>query len=380
MAPNRTMLERQVLLSILLWWSISISIIFFNKMQLRSHFPFPLLVTSLYMAVKMPLGYLASKCVETDVDVSRRTTFRWIMPLALVTSAEIGLSMCAYLFVSVTQITMVKSSAPVWQLLWGLLVGTEKPRASLIGVVALATCGLILATYARHPSTNPGRASGIVLILAATCLQGLRGSMMQLTLRPNLGLWIEPGSSEPESMNETPPEEALLVGRSPGDRCCDGPCGGVCVSLFGGSREEAAECGESVRGVREHIEPVALVYLLSPWTTLFSLMIALPIEGPHFLRAFHDESGDTGASINLQTLAMLLGAGTLVFCLVLIELMIVQLTSALTLSVAGAFKECITIIGGHFILNDRMSAYNASGLVCTLLGVHLYRLNRTAVR
>mmetsp|Transcript_35195 Transcript_35195/g.81498 ORF Transcript_35195/g.81498 Transcript_35195/m.81498 type:complete len:148 (+) Transcript_35195:122-565(+) len=142
----------------------------------------------------------------------------------------------------------------------------------------------------------------------------------------------------------------------------------------------AAECGESVRGVREHIEPVALVYLLSPWTTLFSLMIALPIEGPHFLRAFHDESGDTGASINLQTLAMLLGAGTLVFCLVLIELMIVQLTSALTLSVAGAFKECITIIGGHFILNDRMSAYNASGLVCTLLGVHLYRLNRTAVR
>lgn len=364
---KRAKLELHAIGAIGAWYCCSISIIFYNKWLMRYRdFHFPLTVTCVYMAVKLPLGYLATRCLETDVDVSWRTTVRWIIPLALVTSVEIGLSMCAYLFVSVTRITLVKSSAPAWQLLWGLLIGTERASVRLIGVVCLATGGLVLATYARHPSTNPGRTEGILLIVSATCLQGLRGCMVQLTVRPTPG-WLQPGSSEPDSAPTAPisrvqPEEVSLLARSASS--CHDPC-----RLGAGSR--AADGARE----REHIDPVALVYLLAPWTTLFSLLIMLALEGGKLRDALTAE-GDPGA-VRKETLFMILGAGAFVFCLVLIELKIVQLTSALTLSVAGALKECIAIIGGHLILHDRMSSYNAAGLVCTLLGVHLYRLNRT---
>lgn len=356
------------------------------------NFHFPLTVTTIYMAVKLPLGYLATLCRETDLDVSWRTTVRWIIPLAFITSVEIGLSMCAYLFVSVTRITLVKSSAPAWQLLWGLLIGTERASLRLIGVVCLATGGLILATYARHPSTNPGRTEGILLIVSATCLQGLRGCMVQLTVRPTLG-WLAPNSSDPDSavapIARVSPEETALIAPA-AEACCE-QCelcarldtahlkGGTCEcssgEVDGGGAAGGLGMARAVRE-REHIDPVALVFLLAPWTTLFSFIIMLALEGRRLCDAISSEA--PSASFNKETLLMLLGAGSLVFCLVLIELKIVQLTSALTLSVAGALKECITILGGHIILGDRMSTINAAGLACSMLGVHLYRINRTA--
>jgi drug/metabolite transporter (DMT)-like permease len=382
---------------------------------MRSHdFHFPLTVTTIYMAMKLPLGFIATRCRETELDVGWRTIVRWIIPLALVTSVEIALSMCSYLFVSVTRITLVKSSAPAWQLLWGLLIGTERPSVRLIGVVALATGGLILATYARHPSTNPGRMEGILLIVSATCLQGLRGCMMQLTLRPTPG-WLDVDSSRPDSaapdapigLAPDPPTPMAEAAEGPDERACRGskeaaanhapaalldllppadsfgpaegfsPC--ACCRLVCASARERREAASLASNRNpSHIDPIGLVYLLSPWTTLFSALIMLALEGER-LRDALVAGSDANSSMSGETLLMLLGAGTLVFCLVLIELRIVQLTSALTLSVAGAFKECITILGGHVILHDRMSPYNAAGLVCTLLGVHLYRLNRTSV-
>ncbi|KAG8459528.1 hypothetical protein KFE25_012863 [Diacronema lutheri] len=405
--PVRARLERRVVLAILSWWCCSITIIFYNKWMMRSlSFSFPLSITAIYMAVKLPLGFAATRCGETDIDVSWRTTVRWIIPLALVTSVEIGLSMSAYLFVSVTRITLVKSSAPAWQLVWGLLLGTERASARLIGVVCLATGGLILATYARNPATNPARTEGIVLLVLATCLQGLRGCMVQLTLRPTPG-WLDLRCSEPDSAADSATEPmaapvaaersssvdvsheelALIPLAAPGaardnppahasSDCCAAYKAreGTVMKPRAGAFAGPLEC--------QQIEPIALVYLMAPWTTLFSLVLMLALEGAKLRDALlaprtADGGGAAGAHLGASTFALLFGAGSLVFCLVLIELKIVQLTSALTLSVAGALKECVTIIGGHALLHDRMSTYNAVGLCCTMLGVHLYRLDRT---
>ena len=89
-------------------------------------------------------------------------------------------------------------------------------------------------------------------------------------------------------------------------------------------------------------------------------------------------SATLSSHLGAGALSIVLGAGCLVFALVLIELRIVQLTSALTLSVAGAVKECATIVIGHLLLKEAMSAANAAGLACTLLGVHLYHRERTS--
>jgi drug/metabolite transporter (DMT)-like permease len=375
-------------------------------------FRFPLTVTAIYMAVKLPLGFVATRLRDrpADLNVGWRTTVRVIIPLALLTSVEIGLSMCAYLFVSVTRITLVKSSMPAWQLLWGLLLRTERPSYRLFAVIALATGGLALATSTARATSLHGAAQeaarsvtmqGTALIVAATCLQGLRGCAMQLTLRPMRGDWVRPGADEPDSpiidgegasaaqrgrttsagVETGPVKQALLSAAHDheGEHAADASGGGG--GGGGGCSGGGDGDGDAGRAL-PRLDPISLVYLLAPWTTLFSASVALCLEGERLRAAFGAETASSAALSShhgASTLAMVLGAGCLVFTLVLIELRIVQLTSALTLSVAGAVKECATIVIGHLILKEAMSAANAAGLACTLLGVHLYYRERTSV-
>ena len=66
----------------------------------------------------------------------------------------------------------------------------------------------------------------------------------------------------------------------------------------------------------------------------------------------------------------------LVFSIVFAEFRLVQLTSALTLSVFGVVKEVLTVIIA-FLAGDRFSLVNAVGLVLCILGNCVYFLKRT---
>lgn len=454
-----------VFLLMLCWYCISIGIIFYNKWLMRRiHFGFPLVVTTIYMAVKIPLGWLAVRCTgRAGLATGWRLALTRIVPLALLTSVDISLSMSSYLFVSTTLITTVKSSAPLWQLLWGLLLRTEVLTPQLVGVVALASGGLLLATYSGGVSKNPFRAEGLALIVSATCLAGLRGCLMQLTLQPRrrelllerqrrgaygalaygaLGALGGPGQGADEAgqregtpllaaeagaeagadgalVHDAPARAApaLLkrtsrsppLGRPPGDggsgrgAAADGPPPTLAplpppppgARGDAGARGEQSppassaarpaslaserECGrvDGSVSVDGSVDAVRLTYLLAPWTTAFSAALMAALEWRRFAES--DFVAHAPPRQRYETLCMLLGAGSLVFVLVLVELKIVELTSALTLSVAGALKECITIGGAHFVLHDRpLSALNVGGLACSLVGIHLYQRSRLA--
>jgi len=51
---------------------------------------------------------------------------------------------------------------------------------------------------------------------------------------------------------------------------------------------------------------------------------------------------------------------------------VVKLSSALTLSVAGIFKELLTVLCSALLLGDSLTPYNVSGLMLCLLGIAHY--------
>lgn len=55
---------------------------------------------------------------------------------------------------------------------------------------------------------------------------------------------------------------------------------------------------------------------------------------------------------------------------------VVQLSSGLTLSVAGIFKELLTVLASARILGDQLTPSNVAGLTVCLAGIGLYNYIR----
>ena len=50
----------------------------------------------------------------------------------------------------------------------------------------------------------------------------------------------------------------------------------------------------------------------------------------------------------------------------------VALTSGLSLSIAGIFKEVLTVVGATIVLGEHLTAYKAGGLALCVAGLALY--------
>ncbi|KAI8079709.1 triose-phosphate transporter family-domain-containing protein [Gilbertella persicaria] len=80
---------------------------------------------------------------------------------------------------------MVKSSTPIWVLLFSFLFGFEKPRLLLIAIIVVMVAGVILTVEGETKFD----ALGFSLVLTASIVSGLRWSMTQLLLQhENIGI------------------------------------------------------------------------------------------------------------------------------------------------------------------------------------------------
>lgn len=71
-------------------------------------------------------------------------------------------------------------------------------------------------------------------------------------------------------------------------------------------------------------------------------------------------------------LAIILCNGFLAFCLNVSSFTTNKLVGALTMTVCGNLKQCITIILGVVLFNVEVGFFNAAGLVVTMAGVAAY--------
>lgn len=68
---------------------------------------------------------------------------------------------------------------------------------------------------------------------------------------------------------------------------------------------------------------------------------------------------------------MLLG-GTLAFFMVLTEYILVSVTSAVTVTIAGVVKEAVTILVAVFYFHDEFTWLKGIGLITIMFGVSLF--------
>ncbi|KAM3514425.1 hypothetical protein MY11210_001979 [Beauveria gryllotalpidicola] len=116
--------------------------------------------------------------------------------------------------------------------------------------------------------------------------------------------------------------------------------------------------------------PFSSIFFLSPvmFITLFAM--AIPVEGfSELFEGFDRISIEFGT---FMTPIFLLFPGCLAFLMIASEFALLQRTSVVTLSIAGIFKEVITISAASLIFHDELSLVNFIGLLTTLVAIGAY--------
>ncbi|PYH90404.1 TPT-domain-containing protein [Aspergillus ellipticus CBS 707.79] len=190
---------------ILMWYFFSLSISIYNKWMFSDDdvvFPFPLFTTSLHMLVQFTFSSLllylipslrpkpptsstpAGSPISEHDELEPRpiiTKFFYLtrlVPCGTATSLDIGLGNMSLKFISLTFLTMCKSSALAFVLLFAFVFRLETPSAKLIVIIATMTVGVVMMV-AGETAFN---AVGFILVIASAFFSGFRWGLTQILL------------------------------------------------------------------------------------------------------------------------------------------------------------------------------------------------------
>ncbi|CAG8222806.1 unnamed protein product [Penicillium salamii] len=187
---------------ILMWYLFSLSISIYNKWMFSESdvvFPFPLFTTSLHMLVQFTLATIilwifpslrprqpAGSATTSPIDgpeepqplISKFFYFTRLVPCGAATSLDIGLGNMSLKFISLTFLTMCKSSALAFVLLFAFLFRLESPSMKLIIIIATMTIGVVMMV-AGETAFN---ALGFSLVIASAFFSGFRWGLTQILL------------------------------------------------------------------------------------------------------------------------------------------------------------------------------------------------------
>lgn len=162
------------------------------------NFHFPLFTTSLHMAVQFtfastvlylfpslrPRNTAASDSPSSLEDtqskplMTRLFYLSRLVPCGTATSLDVGLGNMSLKFISLTFLTMCKSSSLVFVLLFAFLFNLETPSMKLIFIITAMTVGVIMMV-AGEAAFN---AVGFTLVIASAFFSGFRWALTQILL------------------------------------------------------------------------------------------------------------------------------------------------------------------------------------------------------
>lgn len=309
------------------WYILSTSLSLYNKQLLgkkhgvfgKGAFPAPLFMSSVQFLCQTALakGVFAAGVVERTRTrpLPWREYGRVVVPNGIITGLDIGFSNTSLVFITMSFYTMCKATVPVFLLFFAFLWGIERPSWGLIGVVGVIVFGLTLLV--KGESEFDGLGFG--LVMTASCLSGLRFTLMQVILH--------------------------------------GPSGHAPAS---GGHSSAGALGGPLE-VLELLTPVmsATVLMFSlAWERLWSVLPSSP-----YFESFHH---------SLITFIIILAGGTIAFLMVWTEYQVIKETSALTFMIAGTVKEVVTVLAAVAIMGDKLTPVNSVGLCIVIVGVLLF--------
>ncbi|GMH12648.1 hypothetical protein Nepgr_014489 [Nepenthes gracilis] len=115
--------------------------------------------------------------------------------------------------------------------------------------------------------------------------------------------------------------------------------------------------------------PLIFMSYVTPFTALATALFSLLLDPWHEFSKNNYFSSTW--NIARSCLLMLFG-GTLAFFMVLTEYVLISVTSAVTMTIAGAVKEALTIIVAVFYFHDEFTRMKGVGLLITMIGVGLF--------
>ncbi len=116
--------------------------------------------------------------------------------------------------------------------------------------------------------------------------------------------------------------------------------------------------------------PFSSIFFLAPVMFVTLISIAIPVEGGRaLLMGLGAIAAEKGVPL---TAAIILFPGVIAFLMTASEFALLQRTSVVTLSIAGIFKEAVTISAATLVFGDTMTPVNIVGLVVTILAIAAY--------
>lgn len=308
------------------WYFFSMSISVYNKWMFGSglNFRFPLFVTAFHQICLFSLSagvlYLRPKLRPTvnapaptflgSLAIPLAKYVAQILPCALASAGDIGLSNVALEYISLSLYTMLKTSSLVFVLIFGLLFRLERFNWRLIVIVLVMCASVMMMTDQTGQVSESGDSQtiGVVLILSASAISGLRWSFTQILLKKN-------------EYTKHPLQTILYIL----------PSMTLVLFIFG--------------------------LIFEGWSSFTALQIWV-------------EKGI------FETILLMVTPGILAFCMTLCEFQLLSVAQVLTLSIAGIFKELLTIMLGSLIFGDTLSPINCIGLILTFLDILWYNYFR----
>lgn len=398
---------------IVAWYCCSIGLTIYNKWLFSLYgFRFPIIVTMVHMALKAPFAKLVMLLfgIPPVRFTSASQYLAVCVPVGVATSLDVVLSNASLQFITVTVYTIVKSSVPVWILLFSFALGLLRPSRVLGLTILVISAGIALASMDEDMN---GEWTGAALCAGASVCAGVRWALSQLVLQPRAAArggsgaaplatwkerplgrradggaaapartaavgagerpapWVWPRGESEGLLAPTAAAHAPLPLAAPRSPRLDGAEGAPDAPPLAAERGAAAVAPPPpLSPPRAEIDPIAFLLHMSPWAALTLLPAALGSELGPLLRSRFVR--DRAA---LSEVALLSSVGALIaFFLLLAELLLVRATSGLTLSVAGIFKEVLTICASILLLDETLTTTNAAGLAVALLGVGTYNV------
>lgn len=122
------------------------------------------------------------------------------------------------------------------------------------------------------------------------------------------------------------------------------------------------------------LAPLEFLLRMSPFARLQSLIYSI-WSGE--ISSLATDAGLVTSNLNMSyavilLLILFLGNGLLAFCLNVSSFTTNKLVGALTMTVCGNVKQCITIILGVVLFNVKVGSLNAAGLFVTTCGAAAY--------
>ena len=103
------------------------------------------------------------------------------LPNGVATGLDIGLSNTSLAFVSLSFYTMLKSTTPLFLLLFAIMMGIERMSWRLAGVIAIISLGLFLLVEGEEEGEFSW--AGFLMVISASALAGLRWAITQVLLQ-----------------------------------------------------------------------------------------------------------------------------------------------------------------------------------------------------